>query len=100
MMATLVQLPGDQVNTTGTQISTQHRHGRAPARGATAHHRAKERTRLLLALGITVVIALLELVGGYLTNSLVLMSDAGPILPDISPLRLGPLLLHRSTHPP
>jgi len=99
MMATLVQLPGDQVNTTGTQISTQHRHSRAPARGATAHHRAKERTRLLLALAITVVIALLELVGGYLTNSLALMSDAGHMLTDISALGLCLLALVFSSKP-
>jgi cobalt-zinc-cadmium efflux system protein len=99
MMATLVRLPGDQVNATGTQISTHHRHSLAPGRGATAHHRAQERTRLLLALAITVVIALLELVGGYLTNSLALMSDAGHMLTDISALGLSLLALVFSSKP-
>lgn len=99
MMATLIQLPGEPVNATGTQISKQHRHGQAAGRWATVHHHATERTRLSLALAITVVIALLELVGGYLTNSLALMSDAGHMLTDISAIGLSLLALVFSSKP-
>jgi cobalt-zinc-cadmium efflux system protein len=99
MMPTLIQLPGEPVNSTETHTSKQHRHSRAVGRGATAHNRASERTRLLFALAITAVIALLELVGGYLTNSLALMSDAGHMLTDISALGLSVLALVFSSKP-
>ncbi|MFA5183474.1 MAG: cation diffusion facilitator family transporter, partial [Syntrophales bacterium] len=38
--------------------------------------------RLMIALGITVVIMLAEFIGGYLANSLALISDAGHMLTD------------------
>lgn len=39
--------------------------------------RSVERKRLLLSLGITIVVMIIEVFGGILTNSLALMSDAG-----------------------
>lgn len=55
--------------------------------------RRKDRARLLWALGLTSVIAVAEAVGGYLTNSLALMSDAGHMLTDISAIGLSLLAL-------
>ena len=68
--------------------------GKPPRRPANlAEERRKDRTRLLLALILTGTIALAEAVGGYLTNSLALMSDAGHMLTDVSALALSLLAL-------
>lgn len=58
-----------------------------------AEERRKDRNRLLFALILTATIALAEAVGGYLTNSLALMSDAGHMLTDVSALALSLLAL-------
>jgi cobalt-zinc-cadmium efflux system protein len=55
--------------------------------------RRKDRSRLLFALALTGTIAVAEAVGGYLTNSLALMADAGHMLTDISALGLSLLAL-------
>jgi len=51
--------------------------------------RSSETRRLKLALAITSVYFVAELVGGLLTNSLALLSDAGHMLSDIAALGLG-----------
>ena len=58
-----------------------------------AHARVADRKRLGLALVLTAVVAVAEAVGGYLTNSLALMSDAGHMVTDISALVLSLLAL-------
>ena len=58
-----------------------------------AEERLKDRRKLLAALGLTAVIAAAEAVGGYLTNYLGLMSDAGHMLTDVSALGLSLLAL-------
>ncbi len=71
-----------------------HGHGKLPKRPASAaDERRKDRNRLLFALILTGTIALAEAVGGYLTNSLALMSDAGHMLTDVSALALSLLAL-------
>jgi cobalt-zinc-cadmium efflux system protein len=55
--------------------------------------RRKDARRLFFALGLTGTIAVAEVVGGFLTNSLALMSDAGHMLTDISALALSLLAL-------
>jgi cobalt-zinc-cadmium efflux system protein len=55
--------------------------------------RAKDRKRLLFALVLTGTIAVAEAVGGYVANSLALMSDAGHMLTDVSALGLSLLAL-------
>lgn len=55
--------------------------------------------RLSLALGVTSVLAVAEAVGGYLTNSLALMSDAGHMFTDVSALALSLLALWFSGRP-
>jgi cobalt-zinc-cadmium efflux system protein len=71
-----------------------HGHGKPPGRPANpAEERRKDRYRLLFALLLTGTIALAEAVGGYVTNSLALMSDAGHMLTDVSALALSLLAL-------
>ncbi|WP_163989161.1 cation diffusion facilitator family transporter [Pyxidicoccus caerfyrddinensis] len=66
-----------------------HGHGHGPRKGSLAEERRKDRSRLLFALILTATIALAEAVGGWLTNSLALMSDAGHMLTDVSALGLS-----------
>jgi cobalt-zinc-cadmium efflux system protein len=61
--------------------------------------RRKDRSRLLFALALTGTIAVAEAVGGYITNSLALMSDAGHMFTDISALGLSLLALWFSGKP-
>ncbi|WP_434344837.1 cation diffusion facilitator family transporter [Myxococcus virescens] len=66
-----------------------HGHGHGPRRGGLAEERKKDKRRLIFALVLTATIALAEAVGGWLTNSLALMSDAGHMLTDVSALALS-----------
>ena len=66
--------------------------------GAHAHARSDQR-RLLIVLGVTSAYFATELVGGYLTGSLALLSDAVHMLTDIAALCLGMLTLWISTRP-
>ncbi len=71
-----------------------HGHGhKGPPRGSAGEERRKDARRLFFALGLTGTIAVAEVVGGFLTNSLALMSDAGHMLTDISALALSLLAL-------
>lgn len=63
-----------------------------------AHARTDQR-RLVVVLGVTSIYFLTELVGGYLTGSLALLSDAVHMLTDIAALCLGMLTLWISTRP-
>ncbi|MGB8412366.1 MAG: cation diffusion facilitator family transporter [Candidatus Binatus sp.] len=58
-----------------------------------------DRRRLLVVLGVTSVYFVTELIGGYLTGSLALLSDAVHMLTDIAALCLGLLTLWISTRP-
>ena len=58
-----------------------------------------DRRRLLVVLGVTSAYFVTELVGGYLTGSLALLSDAVHMLTDIAALCLGLLTLWISTRP-
>jgi cobalt-zinc-cadmium efflux system protein len=61
--------------------------------------RAKERRSLLLTLGITTTIMVLEAVGGFVTGSLALKADAGHMLTDSSSLLLAVLALSFASRP-
>jgi cobalt-zinc-cadmium efflux system protein len=86
----------------------EHAHGEACAHGhgtprrpsGQVEERRKDRRRLLFALLLTGTIAIAEAVGGYLTNSLALMSDAGHMLTDVSALALSLLALWFAGKPP
>ncbi|HEX8437069.1 cation diffusion facilitator family transporter [Archangium sp.] len=72
-----------------------HGHGKPAKRPLPSmkEERRKDRNRLFFALALTGTIAVAEAVGGYLTNSLALMADAGHMLTDISALGLSLLAL-------
>jgi cobalt-zinc-cadmium efflux system protein len=77
-----------------------HGPGQPPRRPANpAEERLRDRNRLLFALILTATIALVEAVGGFLSNSLSLMSDAGHMLTDVSALGLSLLALWFSGKP-
>jgi len=52
-------------------------------------HRSQNKKSLKIALGITFIFFIVEAVGGYLTNSLALMSDAGHMLTDVLALSMS-----------
>ena len=62
-------------------------------------HAASDQRRLLIVLGVTSVYFFTELVGGYLSGSLALLSDAVHMLTDIAALSLSLLTLWISTRP-
>src|SRR5216683_626305 len=62
-------------------------------------HALSDQRRLLIVLGVTSAYFATELVGGYLTGSLALLSDAVHMLTDIAALCLGMLTLWISTRP-
>ncbi|MDC0707193.1 cation diffusion facilitator family transporter [Stigmatella sp. ncwal1] len=77
-----------------------HGHGQPPGRPSQlADERRKDRKRLLFALVLTATIALAEAIGGYLTQSLALMADAGHMVTDVSALALSLLALWFSGKP-
>src|SRR5215218_2379616 len=91
----------------GAAAGADHAHGEACAHGHGAprrpasqvEERRKDKRRLLFALLLTGTIAIAEAVGGYLTNSLALMSDAGHMLTDVSALALSLLALWFAERP-
>jgi cobalt-zinc-cadmium efflux system protein len=64
-----------------------------------SHGPGSNRRRLLLVLGLTFTYMLAEAVGGYLTNSLALLSDAGHMLTDVASLILAVLALWFAVRP-
>jgi cobalt-zinc-cadmium efflux system protein len=60
----------------------------------------RNRRDLTLALGITAAYCIVELVGGWLTNSLALLSDAGHMLADVAALGLSLFALVLAQLPP
>lgn len=77
-------------------------HAHAPGKGHAhghAHSRNADQKRLWIALGLTATIAVAEGVGGYLTNSMALLSDAIHMLTDVSALGLTLLALWFAARP-
>ncbi|MCI0573099.1 MAG: cation diffusion facilitator family transporter [Myxococcaceae bacterium] len=74
-----------------------HAHGHR--RRGHAEERIKDRQRLLLALLLSGSIAVAEGVGGWLTGSLALLSDAGHMLGDVSAIGLSLLALWFASKP-
>src|SRR5256886_17110637 len=56
-------------------------------------------TRLRFALGLTLVILVVELAGGLLSHSLALLSDAGHVLTDVFALGLAWFAIEQSKRP-
>src|SRR5438270_3750948 len=57
--------------------------------GAVADARQQEQRRLVGTLGVAIAGMLIEAVGGWLTNSLALLSDAGHMLADVGAIALS-----------
>src|SRR2546423_6415610 len=71
-----------------------------PAHDQGPHHRhASNRRRLLLVMALTVAYMFAEAVGGFATNSLALLSDAGHMLADVASLGLALLALWFAARP-
>jgi cobalt-zinc-cadmium efflux system protein len=68
--------------------------------GGHLHGFERNRRALWIAIGITGVIMIVEFAGGYLANSLALMSDAGHMLTDIMSLFLSLVALQLATRTP
>ncbi|MCS6926302.1 MAG: cation diffusion facilitator family transporter [Candidatus Binatia bacterium] len=62
-------------------------------------HRHHERTLLKLALGVTGGYCVVEFIGGLLTNSLALLSDAGHMLSDVTAMALSLFAAYVATLP-
>lgn len=63
--------------------------GHGHAHGTSAHKATSNRRRLGTALGLTGIYMVAEVVGGYLSNSLALLADAGHMLSDVAALGLS-----------
>ena len=80
-----------------------HPHADPPLRvqraGELGAARSREQTRLLLTLGVAIVGMLVEAAGGWLTNSLALLSDAGHLLADVGAIALSLFALRIGSRP-
>ena len=74
--------------------------GEEPAPGAAAAPRGASVRRLALALGFTAAVMVAEAVGGWVSGSLALVSDAGHMLADTAALALALVAAWLSTRPP
>ena len=64
------------------------------------HARAHDRWALRIAVGLTGTFFIIELVGGWLTNSLALVSDAAHMFTDVAALSLSLFALWVASRPP
>src|SRR5687767_5330929 len=84
----------DRCEVHSAAIVHPHGHGHHhPDHSHGAHHRELDRRRLILSLTITGVILVAEVIGGLLSGSLALLSDAGHMLTDVSAQVLSLLAL-------
>ena len=77
-------------------------HQHSPASHSRGHHHGHggtNRKALLTALSITTGIMVLEFIGGLITNSLALLSDAGHMLSDVGSLALSLAPLQLAARP-
>lgn len=76
-----------------------HHHGHSHGHSH-QHGRGASKQALLASLFIITLYFIVEVIGGFLTNSLALLSDAGHMLSDASALLLSLLALHFASRPP
>ncbi|MBS2030781.1 MAG: cation transporter [Deltaproteobacteria bacterium] len=83
----------------------EHDHGAGPSGHELSHHprkghsRSTDRGRLWITLGLSVGTLIAEAVGGWVTHSLALLSDAGHMLTDVSAIVLSMLALWFGSRP-
>jgi cobalt-zinc-cadmium efflux system protein len=63
------------------------------------HHESESQRGLLIALGLTIIIMLVELVGGIISNSMSLIGDAGHMLVDVLALGISLFALNLAKRP-
>src|ERR671921_108400 len=84
-------------------LSETHAHGAHHAQDEHRHHLSgraeRSRRRLLIVLALTALYMLAEAVGGWLTNSLALLADAGHMLTDVAALALALLAVWFGSRP-
>ncbi|HEY9857463.1 MAG TPA: cation diffusion facilitator family transporter [Stenomitos sp.] len=73
-------------------------HGHDHAHGH--HHRAASQQALLIVLFLSLVYLVVEVVGGYLTNSLALLADAGHMFTDVAALGMSFAAMWIANRPP
>jgi cobalt-zinc-cadmium efflux system protein len=71
------------------QLLTHHHHGTHPQSHRHSHDSRDQVRRLRIALAITAVFLIAEVVGGILSNSLALLADAGHMLTDVAAIALS-----------
>jgi cobalt-zinc-cadmium efflux system protein len=70
-------------------VAHQHRHDDGHAHDHRGHDHAASTRALRWALGLTAVLLVVEVIGGWLSNSLALLADAGHMLTDVGALGLS-----------
>ena len=83
---------------TGTSYHDDHGHGHSHGPGQ-AHAHGASVNRLRIALVLTAVFLVAEVVGGLLSNSLALLADAGHMLTDVAALSLSLFVAWFSARP-
>lgn len=75
-----------------------------PAQKAFSEHlfeyRHVQQKKLVFSLGITSIVMILEIIGGYLTNSMALLSDAGHMFTHVFALLIGLIAIIIARKPP
>lgn len=66
-----------------------HHHGHAHDHGHGHHHHSNNKKALLASFLLISTFMIVEVIGGFLTNSLALLSDAGHMLSDAAALGLS-----------
>ena len=77
-----------------------HSHSHSHAHGHHHHGRGADKRALIIALFIIAFFLIIEVIGGFLTNSLALLSDAGHMLSDASALLLSLIALYFAAKKP
>ncbi len=81
-------------------MSHHHHHDHDHGHSHHHHGRGASKRALLTSLLIITLFLIVEIIGGFLTNSLALLSDAGHMLSDASALLLSLIALHLASRPP
>jgi cobalt-zinc-cadmium efflux system protein len=77
-----------------------HHHDHGDGHGHHHHGKGASKRALLISFLIITVFLIVEVIGGFLTNSLALLSDAGHMLSDSSALLLSLIAMHIASRPP
>lgn len=79
-------------------MSENHNHGHDHDHGDVFHSHAPI-GKMKIAFFLTLIILIVELVGGFISHSLALLSDAGHVLTDIAAIGLSWFAMHQSQKP-